>query len=46
MRRDDDQPDLPADDATILPMRALRLSMQLEAVRLEDPDEGGEIHAG
>ena len=46
MRRDDDQPDLPADDAAVLPMRTLHLAVQLEAVRFEDRDEGGEIHAG
>lgn len=46
MRGDDDQSHLPSDHSTILPVRTLRLSVQFEAVRLEDCDEGGEIHAG
>ena len=46
MRGDDNQSDLPIDDPSVLPMRTLRLAVQLEAIRLEDRDEGGEIHAG
>ena len=46
MRGDDDQPDLPADQAAVLPMRTPRLAVQHEAVRLKDRDEGGEIQAG